>query len=166
MIKKIICFAVFFAGVFACSSSKHGLKEQPESGSRINESGFIEEFDPLSLNEKDIVLQPAGKKTNAPDKTGATAEGADAADRGTRQVPGFRVQLLSVSDMDRAQEEKKKALFKFNARVYLEFESPLWKLRVGDFKTRKEADALRKEAVGLGYPDTWVVQTLVNVDTP
>jgi cell division septation protein DedD len=135
-------------------------------GSEHEESGFNEEFDPLSLKEKDIVLQPAGIKAGAPEKTGAAVETADAAAKGTRQVPGFRVQLLSVSDMDRAQEEKKKAMFKFNTRVYLEFESPLWKLRVGDFKTRKEADALRQEAVGLGYRDTWIVQTLVNVDAP
>ncbi|MBN1894295.1 SPOR domain-containing protein [bacterium] len=166
MARNIMCFAVLIAGVLGCASSRPGRTEQPEDGSRTGESGFIEEFDPLSLNEKDIIVRQSGTASGAPDRTGATATAAAAAVKETRQVTGFRVQLLSVSDMDRAQEEKKKALFKFNERVYVEFESPLWKLRVGDFRTRKEADALRQKAVGLGYPDTWIVQTLVNVEAP
>ena len=51
----------------------------------------------------------------------------------------------------------------YNEVVYLIFESPQYKVRIGDFTDREEAirfcNLLRKES----YPDAWVVKSNVNV---
>lgn len=49
-------------------------------------------------------------------------------------------------------------------KVYIIFELPNYKLRVGDFINRKEAENIQKKIVQLGYRTAWVVPTLIEAD--
>jgi len=71
------------------------------------------------------------------------------------------VQLLATSDEEMAREEKKRAVFKFEDKVYLIFDAPMYKIRVGDCLTRKEAEELKKQAVSQGFTDAWIVPSQV-----
>jgi hypothetical protein len=45
--------------------------------------------------------------------------------------------------------------------MYIEFEAPLYKVRVGDCATRHEADTLKEKAGTQGYDGAWVAETPV-----
>lgn len=64
-----------------------------------------------------------------------------------RQVNGYRVQLASGNSRQTLMDVKAKFLQKYpEMGAYLEYQSPQFKLRVGDFRTRPEADAFVIEA--------------------
>ena len=46
-------------------------------------------------------------------------------------------------------------------QTYIIFELPNYKLRVGNFLNRKEAENFQKKIVRLGYRTAWVVPTMI-----
>ena len=82
---------------------------------------------------------------------------------GTQEVPGWRVQIFATTDYERASLVKEEAESLFGLPVYLKFEAPYYKVRVGDCRTRTEAEALRREAIRLGYTSAFPVRASVKV---
>ena len=78
------------------------------------------------------------------------------------QVQGYRVQVFVSSNRENAQKIKVEAEEIFPERVYVPYDAPYYKVRVGDCLTRREAELLLEKAVRHGYRDAWVVRTLVN----
>jgi hypothetical protein len=73
---------------------------------------------------------------------------------------GFRVQLLSLNG-PQAKDEIQKAKMVFqrswpNHAAYMIWDSPNWKLRVGDFRTRLDATLFWKQ-LHLQFPQAYVV---------
>lgn len=71
--------------------------------------------------------------------------------------PRFRIQILATSQIDMARREKVTAEGLTKLPVFMASEQSLYKLYVGDFKTRAEAEAALPEIRKLGYKDAWVV---------
>jgi len=71
--------------------------------------------------------------------------------------PRFRIQILASSQIDMARREKVNAENVIKQPVFMASEQSLYKLYVGDFKTRAEAEAALPEVRKLGYKDAWVV---------
>jgi cell division septation protein DedD len=77
-------------------------------------------------------------------------------------APGYRVQIFASSTNEGAENIASEARFKFTEKVYVEYEAPYYKVRVGDYKNRADVEILREKSKNLGYPDAWIVQTEVN----
>lgn len=79
-------------------------------------------------------------------------------------MSGFRVQVIATDDLDEAnriQEELKTV--KGNNEIYSVFEPPFYKILIGDFRTSDEANSLRFKLNQLGYSDSKVVKSTVNI---
>ena len=50
---------------------------------------------------------------------------------------------------------------KINDSVYVEFETPNYKVRVGDFINRDSAELLQKELLKMGYKTAWILRTRI-----
>ena len=50
-------------------------------------------------------------------------------------------------------------------KIYIQFELPNYKLRVGNFSSRKKAELYRNKIVRLGYKSAWVIPTLIDSDS-
>jgi hypothetical protein len=73
-------------------------------------------------------------------------------------VQGFRIQLFSSSNIDEATAIKIEAAPRFvSDSIYVVFDAPVYKVRVGDFINRYEANQRLPEFVTQGYRDAWVV---------
>ncbi len=73
-------------------------------------------------------------------------------------VPGFRVQLMSTQNLSEAIGAKANAdslLSGYN--VYIVYDSPYYKVRVGDFRARYEANQAVAYITGHGFPNAWAV---------
>lgn len=65
------------------------------------------------------------------------------APHGPYKTKGFRVQIYNGSDRAKATDTKLKFLKGFpGTRAYLVYNSPNFRVRVGDYKTRNEAQAM------------------------
>jgi hypothetical protein len=77
---------------------------------------------------------------------------------------GYRVQVLSTDDLDEANRIRAEVYEKTTRKeVYVIFEPPFYKVKVGDFTSKSEADNLRFKLNQLGYTESKVVQETVNL---
>ncbi len=71
---------------------------------------------------------------------------------------GFRIQIFSSSNIDDATDARLLAAGKLaQDSVYLLYDAPVYKVRVGDFISRYEANQRLPDIVEKGYRDAWVV---------
>jgi len=157
----IIFMLLVLAG--CASSSKQTTPGAGSSGlEKIDES-----FDPLSLNDEDIIFPQSKQKKNIeqpPDIPPEANIPLETLSQENKLIEGFRLQLLSTKDLGSATRSKAMAQEQFSdlqLKFYLEFDSPYFKVRAGDFKTREEAEALRGTVRSRGYPQAWIVKTKV-----
>ncbi len=156
---------IFFICVFwGCASTQNSVQQDEQQDK--NDIGIVEDFDLATLGDIEYVVEPKfGKEKKASgaerylnlgeNKLNPTVEE-------TINVPGFRIQVGSMTNQEDASEIEREAMLQFeDANVYLEFETPYYKIRVGDFEHRRDAEDLQKKAVGLGYSDAWIVRTTI-----
>lgn len=71
---------------------------------------------------------------------------------------GFRVQIYASSSIDEANAAQTVAEEKgIRNSIYIVYDPPVYKVRVGDYETRFEANQQLTRLVNIGYPDAWVV---------
>ncbi len=71
----------------------------------------------------------------------------------------FQIQLVQTSDYASALTLESSAREVFQESLELVFDSPYYKIRVGKFDTREEAEKFQIEARQKGYPAAWIVRT-------
>ncbi len=77
----------------------------------------------------------------------------------------YRIQLFTAKEYGPAIREKKVAIEVFDKPVTMDYEVPYYKIRVGNFLTREEAEEYLPAAREAGYKTAWVVRAYVNVKT-
>lgn len=74
---------------------------------------------------------------------------------------GFRVQIGASTDRTGAEDLARVARTRTQDSVYVAYESPYFKVRVGDFSDRALALQMRDRLRANGYPEAWVVTTTI-----
>jgi hypothetical protein len=77
---------------------------------------------------------------------------------------GYRVQVIISQDENELIVIKNDLESSIKKKIYIIFELPNYKLRIGNFINRKEAENFQKKIVKLGYRTAWVVPTMIEVD--
>ncbi len=73
-------------------------------------------------------------------------------------IQGFRVQAFATRSIDEARMKKAELEGLFPGEwFYLDYASPSYKIRAGNFATRFEADRFARMMIEQGFPDAWVV---------
>ena len=85
-------------------------------------------------------------------------------DSNLAEIEGFRVQVFATQDRNKADELQEQLTLKFNEKNYIIFEAPNYKLRIGDFLDRDEAEKLRMKLVVNNFPSSWIVRTRILPD--
>jgi len=75
----------------------------------------------------------------------------------------FRIQIFTTKLYGEAQHTKRIAEEIFDRPVYLDYEVPYYKVRVGSFADRYEAEDYAQRVRAAGYPDAWVAATTVSI---
>lgn len=80
-------------------------------------------------------------------------------------MPGYRIQIFMKSGnqaLSLAEEEKVAFNEKYeDVNAYLMFTAPYYRVRVGDFRTRLEAEKFLK-LINKNYPNAWVIRDDIN----
>ena len=81
----------------------------------------------------------------------------------TNSVKGYRIQVMISEDEKDLINVKEKLELIIKEKIYIKFELPNYKLRVGNFDSRKKAETYRNKVIQLGYRSAWVVPTLIEL---
>jgi len=71
---------------------------------------------------------------------------------------GFSVQVLSTQNGEDAENIRMELISQINHSVRVIFEAPNYKVRVGTFTDRNDAEHLLKQLYALGYHRAWIVR--------
>lgn len=77
-------------------------------------------------------------------------------------ILGFRIQIFASSTETNASRVADDARASFTQNVYVKYGAPYYKVRIGDFLTKEEAQIVKHQALQLGYRGTFVVETMIS----
>ena len=77
------------------------------------------------------------------------------------EIEGFRVQVFATQDRNKADDLKENLSLSYAETSYVIFEAPNYKVRMGDYLDRKNAEKLRKRLIANGFPSSWIVRTRI-----
>jgi cell division septation protein DedD len=171
-IYRVVLVIGLLLSISGCRGARPGDEKAETEG--VSHPGDLR-FDPLELPaDKEIVPQTHPRYTSIVSKSDDSAKAASNADQkeaAARDLEenaiGFqvyRVQLFTSELFGEAQKARLVAEEIFDRPVYLDYEVPYYKLRVGDFADRGAAEEYQMRAKAVGYSNAWVVMTNVNID--
>lgn len=163
-------------GVIGCGSASVTREQSAGETSRppVDDRGF----DPLELSrDREIVpakyprsgviagkqvIVPAGQVDFATDPTGVGVVGPRLQiDSLNSQV--YRVQIFTGRVYGEARQAAKIAEEIFDQPVYVDYQVPNYKVRVGNFVDRDGAESYQQRARTAGYSNAWVVMVNIGI---
>lgn len=169
----IFVLLVLFA-VVGCLPAKRTGEERPTGVSDSPESA--ERFQPLDLPQDLEVVPEKYPQTGKSIGTSAEFRTPSEADSTSEVLPRpvqeeldalhnqvYRIQLFTTKLYGSAQQELSIAEEIFDQPVYLDYEVPYFKIRVGNFTDREQAEDYLQRVKAAGYPKAWVVMVTVGV---
>ena len=76
-------------------------------------------------------------------------------------IEGFRVQILATKQLSKAEKLQKDLSSILNQKIYIVFEAPNYKVRVGNFIDRKKAEIFRQLIIKKGHQSSWIIRTRI-----
>jgi len=77
-------------------------------------------------------------------------------------IEGYRVQVLATRYFERADSFAIVMKNTVSESVYVDFETPNYKVRIGDFIERESAESLQQDLVQMGYNSAWILRSRIN----
>ena len=97
------------------------------------------------------------------DKENPKNNNEEARDTSEIIIEGYRVQVLVTRNSHSADSIRAVLSDKIDEDVYITYEVPYYKIRVGNCVDRKQAEELQLRLVELGYASAWIIRTRVKV---
>ena len=76
----------------------------------------------------------------------------------------FRIQIFESTESSIAKAEAKRFQNILGDTVYINFETPLYKLRIGNFSNRRQAEEAISAIENLGVKGSWVIRAMLNLN--
>jgi len=150
----ILCPFILLSILISCRPSSRFIK--PESETPIDSTLYFEQVD-ISDPFLDSLNQIQDKKITL-SKTYVPPAQPEPEISQFKEVEGFRVQIFAGLDSINALAIKYQAKDLTSDSIHFFQEKGLYKIQVGDYQFRSEADNLKTTFRQNGFPGAWVVQ--------
>jgi hypothetical protein len=150
---------VAFLALSGCSSSESSRKGPTsppgEQDRKVGITQTEKTFNPSDYDDEIEVIQ----KQHEFERQRASAEHQqDSVVVESELTQGFRIQIFATGSFDEANAMRQTAVQRLTEdSVYVVFDPPFYKVRVGDFRTRVEANQRLGAISATGFADAWVV---------
>jgi cell division septation protein DedD len=112
-------------------------------------------------------VPPRMDATSQAEPSTTAEEPSTAVEPSSSAARGFRVQVMAIPDSDVAQAEAQRLrALVAPTPVYVEFVSPFYKVRIGDFAARADAEQALERIRQAGYRDAWLVRAAIQASSP
>jgi hypothetical protein len=155
--------AAFFCAAFlaSCTASRETAPDEASSGKQVGRQSKA----PLSVYEATLNPSDFDEDVNIVRKTHAEVDTTlpltiptDSTVVEEEIVQGFRIQIYTSPNIDDANAARLVAAKEFPAdSVYVVYDPPVYKVRIGDFTNRLEASRKLSDVISSQYPDAWLV---------
>lgn len=163
----VIAITMILVGCSASTGSRYETKKENEKETTTEVSNETEEDFDITPYQTEIEIEaPPIATDELPSDVwyGYGNQFSEIERKIVGTTDGFRVQVLSTDDIDEANRVRAEVYEKTTRKeVYVIFEPPFYKVKVGDFTLKSEADNLRFNLNQLGYTESKVVQETVNL---
>jgi hypothetical protein len=157
----IAAVAIISLLVLACSSSQKTSdvsprpQQQPELPRKAPLKDFEVTFRPSDYDEDVAAVEKRTTEQPVRPDSGASRDSVRVEEEMTQ---GFRVQIFASRHIDEAAMAKQTASQMIVAdSLYVVYDAPVYKVRVGDYATRLDANRSLAAIIQKGYPDAWVI---------
>jgi hypothetical protein len=147
--------AALFTG---CGSSEQVQQESAspaeEKGQRVLTSQWERSFNPSEFDDE--IAESQNQLVFEQQK--AAGQQLDSVVVESEFSQGYRIQIFASGSIDEANAMRMTAAQHFtDDSLYVVFDPPVYKVRIGDFRTRAEASQRLGVIIGEGFGDAWVV---------
>lgn len=172
-----LCLTVLFEA--GCGAT--GVKTNVTSEKKM---GPIEDIDPFAIGDEFAMIKqpqaqnpPEAPPQASPEKSRPARKPAELPESrisfpgvietsGRTETPaeimGFRINIGIFDKESEAKEFAKTTESKIDEKVYIVYEAPFFKVRVGNFITLKEAEEYVKYLKSIGLKSSWWIRTTIN----
>ena len=161
----VIALAAVCGILSGCSSTQSSRKSarspSVEQDHKVPISQIEKTFNPSDYDDEIEVVQ----KQHEFEQRRATAERQqDSVVVESELTQGYRIQIFATGSIDEANAMKQTAVQRLTEdSVYVVFDPPVYKVRVGDFLTRIEANQRLGVISAMGFADAWVVGDKITI---
>ena len=170
-------FLITISLLISCSASTGSRYDSDDKNSKENSSNKTNDLGNSKTLKEDFDITPFKTKIIFPEKKQYSSDNTEEIwidysssqkGNGTKSLigtaDGYRVLVLATDNLEEANQLKEDVYLTNNANeVYLDFEPPFYKLKIGDFDSQRNADELRFKLNQLGYKEAKVVKDKINV---
>ncbi|MDP2365440.1 MAG: SPOR domain-containing protein [Ignavibacteria bacterium] len=177
VLQKVLFTLITTIIVISCASSTGSRYEDKDKTKTGDKSSAVEEKNLTLIPKEDFDITPYKTQIAVPEKKKYSGKENDNIwfDYGSAEIrtetkslvgtaEGYRVLILTTDNSEEANQVKADIYFGKNANeVYVDFEPPFYKVKVGDFDSQKNADDLRFKLNQLGYKEAKVIKEKINI---
>jgi len=157
--KKFLMIGVFVFLILSC------VKQTKPTTGTSEEPVFVEETGTQGLTVTEDTTGQATKQGSTLEQKTVPAETTIA--ETLKVIPeeskyGYRVQLGAFSSKLLADQFAAQLRQNFTENVYVQYISPFYKVRVGDFLTKDGAEKFKLKVWNMGFDDAFVVESKIS----
>ena len=168
---RIVCAVVALVALGACASTAPTAHKAPTARSSdaapydFKREGQVPPVTPAdSRAEADVEEMPMTQEgIEVSEAEAPPADSTRAPVAADTTADGFRVQVFASSDREVAENARGVAAQRLRLPGYLDLEAGVYKVRVGNFVTRADADKALATIRAADYADAWIVASKVVV---
>ncbi len=173
--QRVLIFLFAIVLSFSCATSTGSRYDKGDKTSTTDNTSNIEKKNETSLLKEDFDITPYKTQITILEKKKYSGKNNIWIDYGSSEIEtkakslvgtadGFRVLILTTDSAEESNQVKADIYFSKNAdEVYVDFEPPFYKVKVGDFDSQKKADDLRFKLNQLGYKEAKVIKEKINI---
>lgn len=154
-----LCITGFLISACGGSRATKETDQSANSGKILGIENLNEDFDPSNLVEPPIPIIPKTEENTK--QASAIDEGAESVADIPKEIIGYRIQILQTENAQEAREFQQDAILRLDIDAYVSYDNPYYKVRVGDFPSRFEAEEFLTTLEGRGFKSAWIVRTLI-----
>ncbi len=171
----VMCLAV--SVITGCGAGLSNVEEKtPELHTTIDPFDFSDEFvavqsvkEPARIPSNRVaepdtthVTQEAEKRPSGETDFPGRNENGEVKPLTTETARGYRIQVGAYEEKENAEHMRDYVVKKLNLPVYLEYQPPFYRVRVGDFQDIREAEQYVEILRNNGFKDArWVPSTIM-----
>ncbi len=148
--------ALMLSGCGSSGSSQRGTPAPPEEREqRVPLSRYEKTFHPSDYDDEITEIQ---RQHTAEQERAAAGRQHDSVTVESTFTQGYRIQIFATGSIDEANAMRLTAAQRITEdSLYVVYDPPVYKVRIGDFSNRTEANQKLSAVIAQGFADAWVV---------
>ncbi|MCX6826297.1 MAG: SPOR domain-containing protein [candidate division Zixibacteria bacterium] len=144
-----------------------GGHRRADEGESDKNSAASFAYNPLEMAE-DTVIIPVKYPINVNSsyrESPRKGEPSDSAAISKSKADRYRIQIFTSRVYGQALKESNTASQVFDQKVWMDYEVPYYKVRIGDFSSQSKAEEYLPVVRNAGYGSAWIVRVSTNIQT-